>query len=108
VDYPDFAKELSRKVLELGHDETFKPCGVLVCGSGVGMSIGANRFKGIRAALCFDADIAKLSREHNASNVLCLGSRLLEESKAIEIFKTWVETSFEGGRHQKRIELMDE
>ena len=102
VDYPDYAKKLCERVLE---DDSNK--GILLCGSGIGMSIAANRFKGIRAALVNDKEIASLSRQHNDSNVLVLAARFIDSDKAIEIVKTWLEAEFEAGRHQKRIEKIN-
>lgn len=100
-DYPDFAHELSRKVLE-------KKCfGVLICGSGVGVSIAANRHKGIRAALCFSEEIAELARKHNDANVLCLGARFLDSANALKIFQKFMMTDFEGGRHLRRVTKID-
>ena len=101
VDYPDYAQELAKKVL---NDDSL---GILICGSGVGMSISANRFKGIRAALVTNVEIAKLSKQHNNSNVLVLGSRFLTKTEAINITKAWFETEFEAGRHLKRIEKIE-
>lgn len=106
VDYPQYAEQLCREILSSNLDR-YIPCGLLICGSGVGVSMAANRFSGIRAVLAGDTEVAKLSRLHNASNVLCLGERLLEKSKAFEIFKVWKETEFEGGRHKRRVDLMD-
>ena len=80
--------------------------GILVCGSGVGMSIAANKIKNIRAVLCFDAEIAALSRKHNNANILCLGGRFINIDNAIEIIDAFLNTPFEGGRHEKRIELI--
>ncbi len=102
VHYPLYAQELARYVL------TNDCRGILICGTGIGMSIAANRFKGIRAALCHSVDYAKLSREHNNSNVLVLGARFtsLEEAKAIT--DAWLNTEFLGGRHQERLVLIDE
>ena len=102
VDYPDFAQAACRKVLA-GEAER----GILVCGSGVGMSMAANRFKGIRAVLCTDLYLARFSRLHNDANVLCLPGRLMGKGLAEEVVKTWMETPFEGGRHQRRVEKMD-
>ena len=99
VDYPDFAKKLC---LKLSDDIEIK-FGILICGSGVGMSVMANRFNKIRAALCFNEEVAELSRQHNDANVLCLGARLVEEEKALKILSIFIKTKFEGGRHQKRI-----
>ena len=98
-DYPDFAAKVARDVSN-GEAER----GILICGSGVGMSITANKFCGIRAALCVTEEIAKLSRNHNDSNVLCMGSRILSEDLLKAITKTWLTSDYEGGRHQKRID----
>ena len=78
-----------------------------VCGTGIGMSISANRNKGIRAGLCFHSLMAKLTRQHNDANVLCLGARMIGVDVAFDCVKTFSETKFEGGRHQKRIEKLD-
>lgn len=102
VDYPDYAQTVSRKVLEDSNAE-----GILICGSGIGMDMAANRFKGIRAALVYEPELAVLSRTHNNSNVLVLAARFTTEEKAIKILDTWLETSFEGGRHQGRVDKMD-
>jgi ribose 5-phosphate isomerase B len=102
VDYPDFAKAACRGVLD-GTDER----AILVCGSGVGMSMAANRFKGIRAVLCTDLYIARFSRLHNDANVLCLPGRLMGEGLAEEVCKIWLATPFEGGRHARRLEKLD-
>jgi len=101
VNYPDFASTLCKKVLEN------QARGILICGSGIGMSMSANRFKGIRAALCHDVTSAELSRKHNDSNVLCLGERLTGVTVAQDILTAWLKTPFEGGRHKTRVELMD-
>ena len=107
VDYPQFGESLARAVIAgTQEDERLKPCGVLICGSGVGVSIAANRFAQVRAVLALRADVAKLSREHNASNVLCLGARILNFEEAVEIFETWLATPFEGGRHQRRVDQL--
>ncbi len=84
------------------------PTGILVCGTGIGMSIAANRYRHIRAANCFDIQTAKLSREHNNANILCLGARVLETDIAMQMVTTWLETEFSGGRHQKRIAKFSE
>jgi ribose 5-phosphate isomerase B len=105
--YPQHAQKFCQKVLEKKSGDLIDPQGVLICGSGVGVSMQANRFKGIRAALCWNEEVAKLSRKHNASNVLCLGARLISTQMASSIFKTWIETSFESGRHLERIKMMD-
>ena len=99
VDYPDFG----RRVAESVSSGSVKR-GILVCGSGVGMSITANRFPGVRGALCLDEDMARLSRMHNDSNVLILAGRKTDIETAKGIVKTWLETDFEGGRHQARLD----
>ncbi|CAM9131436.1 ribose 5-phosphate isomerase B [Mycoplasma marinum] len=83
------------------------PFGIAVCGSGIGISIAANRFKGVRAARVFDVEDAKLTRQHNDSNVIALGERLLDEKTAIEMVDAFLNEKFEGGRHQKRVETLD-
>ncbi len=97
VDYPDFAKKLSQKI------KNKNDRGILICGSGVGISIAANRFKHIRAALCHNSKIAKLSRLHNDANVICLGARLIAQKTAIRAVKSFLVTEFEGGRHNARV-----
>ncbi len=98
VDYPDFA----RKVAEAVQNGSL---GILCCGTGIGMSIAANKFKGIRAAICNDIYTAQMSREHNDSNILVMGGRILEDSDEVErIVKTWLQTEFQGGRHKRRID----
>lgn len=82
--------------------------GIALCGSGIGISIAVNRFKGVRGALCRDIEDARLSREHNNSNVLCMGTRKNTFDDLIQIIKCWLNTEFEGGRHQKRIEGLDQ
>ncbi len=101
-DYPVFAKKLCKEVL----NTTTK--GILVCGTGLGMQITANRFKGIRAVCVSDTYSAKMSKEHNNSNVLCLGARVLGFGLATEILNVWLNTDFLGERHQKRIAMIDE
>jgi ribose 5-phosphate isomerase B len=98
VDYPDFAHLLAGWV-EAGKDRR----GVLICGSGIGMSIAANRHKGVRAALCWSPESAALSRQHNNANVLCLGARLVDEKTARECLTRFMQTPFEGGRHDMRV-----
>lgn len=102
VDYPDFAVPAARAVASGECDR-----GILVCGSGQGMAISANKVKGIRAALCGELYSAKMSRLHNDSNVLALGGRIIGRDLAIEIVKTWLDTEFEGGRHQRRVDKMN-
>ena len=99
VDYPDFAEKVVDEILNRSAEY-----GILVCGTGIGMSIAANRHYGIRAANCFDENTAALSREHNNANVLCLGARVLDEEKAIKMVEIWLNTEFAGGRHLARIE----
>ncbi len=99
VDYPDFADKVCLKVQNKECDR-----GILVCGTGIGMSISANRHRDIRAALCHEAFTARMSREHNNANVLCLGGRVIGPEIALDIVRTWVETEFAGGRHQRRID----
>ena len=98
VDYPDYAHKVARKV------KTNKSnVGILVCGSGMGMNIAANRHKNIRAAQCFNLKSTKLSRLHNDANIITLGSRLLNKKLALNCVNTFLNTKFEGGRHSKRI-----
>jgi len=101
VDYPDFAQEVSKSVLS-GEAER----GVLICGTGIGMSIAANRNPGIRAALICSEQAAELSRRHNDANVFCAGARLTPIPRIAELLKIWLATSFEGGRHQRRIDKL--
>ncbi len=102
-DYPVFAKKLCKEILNNTAQK-----GILVCGTGLGMQITANRFKGIRAACVSDTYSAKMSKEHNNSNVLCLGARVLGFGLAIEILEVWLNTDFQGERHQKRLSMIDE
>ena len=102
VDYPEYANKLCSFLLK-GECEK----GVLICGTGIGMSIAANRHKGIRAALCTIPEYAKLSREHNNANVLCLGARFIPFEQATLILDTFLSTDFEGDRHQRRVDLLD-
>ena len=100
VDYPDFADQVSEKVISGEADR-----GILICGTGIGMSMAANKHQGIRAALCSEQYTAHMSREHNDANVLCMGERVTGSGVAEEIVRTWLATPFGGGRHQRRIEL---
>lgn len=100
-DYPVIAKEVSTKVLETNSR------GILVCGTGIGMSICANRFSGIRASHCTDTFTARMTRMHNNSNILCLGERITGSGLALDIVDIWLNTDFEGGRHQKRVDMLD-
>lgn len=98
VDYPDYAKILCEYILS--HENC---CGILICKSGIGMSISANRFKNIRAALAYCPKIAELSRMHNNANVLCFGASFIDEQTALKCVQYFLETEFEGGRHNNRI-----
>jgi ribose 5-phosphate isomerase B len=102
ADYPLLAQSIVPAILN-------QRCsfGVLICGTGIGMSIAANRFKGIRAALCLNAQMASLARSHNNANILVLGARLVCEDIAIDCLKTFANTPFEEGRHQERLLLID-
>ena len=99
VDYPDFAHQVAIQV-ESGEVEM----GVVICGSGNGVCITANKHKGIRAALCWSVEIAALARQHNDANVLCIPARFVSHETALQMVETFMNTAFEGGRHQKRIE----
>jgi RpiB/LacA/LacB family sugar-phosphate isomerase len=98
VDYPDYAQKLCKKITSKNQLR-----GILICGSGIGISIAANRFKNIRAALCNDVKSTKLSRAHNNANVICLGARLTTKKTALAIVKAFFSTDFEGARHEARI-----
>ena len=98
VDYPDCARPVCEAVQSGTADH-----GILVCGTGIGISIAANKFKGIRAALCSDVYSAKMSKEHNNANIICLGGRVTGRELAFMIVDTWMETEFAGGRHEGRI-----
>ena len=99
VDYPDYAEKVGHAVRD-----GLVQRGVLVCGTGMGVCIAANKIHGIRAAAPWNAETARLSRQHNDTNVLCLSGRQLEEPLALDILKIWLETPFDGGRHQRRID----
>ena len=98
VDYPDFAHEVAGRVER--HDARR---GVLLCGTGLGMSYAANRHAGVRAAVAWSPEVARLAREHNDANVLILPARFLGDAEGVEILKIWLETEFAGGRHQRRV-----
>jgi len=100
VNYPDYAKTVAAAVVEGSADR-----GILVCGTGIGMSMAANRSEKIRAALCHEIFTARMSREHNDANVLCLGARVVGPGLIMEIVRAWMTTEFAGGRHQTRIEM---
>ena len=99
VDYPDFAHKLTKQVLK-----NKKNIGILICGTGVGMSIAANRKKGIRAALVTSSEVARLVRQHNDANVLVIPGRFMEDEEAKNCVQTFINTEFEAGRHKKRVE----
>jgi ribose 5-phosphate isomerase B len=99
VDYPDFAFQVAKAVSDRGVDR-----GVLVCGTGIGMCIAANKVHGVRAAPCHDSITSEMSRRHNDANVLCLSADLLGEELIDRMVKIWLETEFEGGRHARRVE----
>ncbi len=103
VDYPKIAIDVAARIS--GGDYTR---GILMCGTGLGMSMAANRFARVRAALCNDLFSAAMSRRHNDANILVLGGRVIGDILAREIVKTWLETPFEGGRHQRRLDLFDD
>lgn len=99
VDYPDYAIQVAEKVNKQEHDQ-----GILICGSGQGMCMTANKFPNVRGALAYDSRSAALTRQHNNANVLCLPGRSLDRSQIEVILKSWFETEFEGGRHQRRVD----
>ena len=99
-DYPVVAKDVANEVLKTGNR------GILICGTGIGVSITANRFNGIRASHCTDTFTARMTRMHNDSNILCLGERITGIGLALDIVDIWLNTEFEGGRHKKRIDMI--
>lgn len=101
VDYPDFGKQAAQAV-----SDTLQAGGIIVCGSGIGISIAANRISGARAALCVTPEMAALSREHNDANILALGARLISEDTAYACIKAFLTTEFAAGRHQARVEKL--
>ena len=98
VDYPDYAKKVGKRIKQKKSD-----AGILVCGSGTGMAISANKIKGVRAAVCYNLKSTQLSRLHNNANVICLGSRLTKKNDIKKIILAFLKTNFEGGRHLRRI-----
>ena len=98
VDYPDYAKKISKRIKEKKSD-----VGILVCGSGTGMAITANKIKTIRAAVCYNIKSTRLSRQHNNANIIALGARLTKKNLSLNLVKIFLETKFEGGRHLRRI-----
>ena len=103
VDYPDFADKVARRVSEGTADR-----GILICGSGIGMSIAANKFRGVRASVVTDDYSARLTRRHNDSNVLCLGGRMVGRWMLLRIVETWLTTDYDGGHHQGSLDLLAE
>lgn len=102
VNYPEFAYKVGTSIVNKDAD-----MGILICATGIGMSITANKIKGIRAALVHNKETAELSRLHNNANILCLGAKVLSEETALECVDVWLNTSFEGGRHEKRTKLIN-
>lgn len=103
VDYPDFAKKVCEEILSHKAD-----LGILICGTGIGMSIAANKYNGIRAAVVYDEFTAKACKEHNNANVLCLGKRVLDDGKIVKLIGIWLNAVYEGGRHDRRLEKITE
>ncbi len=98
VDYPDFAHPVSNDVNEKKSD-----LGILICGSGNGVCMTANKYKNVRAALCWNKELALLSKSHNNANIVCIPARFIEKKEALEIIKTFISQEFEGGRHERRV-----
>lgn len=103
VDYPIYAKKVAHAVADGKYEK-----GIIICGTGIGVSIVANKVKGIRASLCGDTFSAKATRQHNNSNILCMGERVIGAGLALDIVDIWLTTEYEGGRHQKRIDMMED
>ncbi|MEN0059257.1 MAG: RpiB/LacA/LacB family sugar-phosphate isomerase [Bdellovibrio sp.] len=115
VDYPDYADKVCQALTQVEQENKSKglvdslkgsALGVLICGSGQGMAIRANRYPLVRAALCWNEDVAALSREHNNSNILCFGARFIAPDLAIKMIRAYLSTAFAGGRHQQRVEKL--
>jgi ribose 5-phosphate isomerase B len=102
TDYPDYAHQVAGKV-----EQRTAKRGVLLCGTGLGMSYAANRHRGVRAALAWSPEVAKLAREHGDANILILPARFVSEDQGVEILRTWLDAEFEGGRHSRRVEKID-
>jgi len=98
VDYPDYAKKVAKNIINKKSD-----LGILICGSGTGMAMSANKFKKIRAAVCYNKASTRLSRQHNNANIMALGSRLTRKANAIKLVNVFLNTKFEGGRHLRRV-----
>lgn len=103
VDYPDFGRAVAQAVVSEEVDR-----GIIICGTGIGISIAANKVKGVRAALCTDSYMAQMSMEHNNANVLALGARVLGEGLALDIVNTWINSKFQAGRHERRVNKISE
>lgn len=103
VDYPVYGKACGEAVISGKAD-----VGIVVCGTGIGISIAANKVKGIRCGLCTSVEMAKLTKQHNNANILALGGRTTAPDLAVEIVDAWLDTEFEGGRHQRRVDMLDE
>lgn len=101
-DYPEIARAVAERVISGKSNR-----GILICGTGIGMSIAANKVRGIRAALCGDTYSARVSRAHNNANILCLGERVIGEHLALDIVDIWLKTGFEGGRHKRRVDIIE-
>ena len=102
VDYPDYAQKMAHAILNCDAD-----LGILICGTGIGISIAANRYKGIRAALLYSTDAARLAKAHNNANILVFGGRTMSVDDVVERIDTFLQTSYEGGRHQHRLDKLD-
>ena len=102
VDYPEFGKACAQAVASGKADR-----GIVICGTGIGISIAANRIRGIRCGLCTSAEMAELSRKHNNANMLAMGGRITSVEDAIRITDAWLDTEFEGGRHSRRVDMLD-
>ena len=103
VDYPEYGKKVAETVAMGGADR-----GIAICGTGIGISMAANKVKGIRAALCTNTFMAEMTRKHKGANVLALGGRVLSNEEALPIVDTFIDTEFEGGRHQRRVDQLSE
>lgn len=100
-DYPDIAQKVARAVAQGQYEK-----GIIICGTGIGVAIAANKVRGVRAALCHDTFSAKASREHNDANILTMGERVIGKGLALEVLEAWLGASFAGGRHQRRVDLI--
>lgn len=103
VDYPEYGKACGEAVVQGKADR-----GIVFCGTGIGVSIAANKVKGVRCALCTNVFMAEMTKKHNDANVLALGGRVIDQELAIKIVETWLDASFEGGRHQRRVDMLND